>query len=206
MLKETGLTLALLAAGGLSAQDATANISADVTYGINQGDNIRLWPGLEKNGFKFSALWDVNKFFPFQKNTLEHNAINIKTGPVKVSPVVVWNKNKFDQYLASGIKASYSHKNGFGFVDLLGAKGYVPKFSTYHNVKLFDEISAGVFATGNTNDIENTYSEIDVGLPEIKNSGISPFARANIQKGKAPTYQVGLNWKTGKLKIPRKGR
>lgn len=209
LIKKLGIgALTLVLAGSLNAkinaQDSTEiqkpktlsiNGWIEGTKGINQGNNIRLWPQLNFMKFKTISLIDVNNFYSFSKNDLYHEKIKLNLGKnLTLKPQITLHTNSIGEKLTLDANLSYQKGNYFGFFEVCANQNNLenPQFYTYHNLgtKLG---SLGFFATGDITDVKNTYAEITFTGKDIKKSGISPFARMNIVNKSKPTYQVGVS-------------
>ncbi|MEK6823935.1 MAG: hypothetical protein AABY06_02765 [Nanoarchaeota archaeon] len=190
--------------GKINAQDSTAikkprTISIDgwleVTKGIEQGNNLRLYPSLKIKNFKASSLIDINKFYSFSKNDLTYEKAKLKiNNELSLKPIGTLHTKPNETKATLDANLTYASDNYFGYVEVdvnpLDTKQ--PKFYTYHDFATkFGNF--GFFATGKIKDLENTYVEIQFTGKSIKKSGISPYVRANLQKGVKPTYQAGLS-------------
>lgn len=189
---------------GIKAQDSTnvekSKISfggwTEITAGINQGNNLRIYPSLNAYNFKINTLADFNKFYSFSKNDLSHTKLEKKIGKnVVLKPVATIHTNPFEKKITGDLNLTAFTDQYFGFFEIdanpLDIKN--PEFFTYHNIgtKIGN---FGLFATGKIRDIKNTYVELEFTGKEIKKTGISPYARANLMKGTKPTYQLGMSF------------
>ncbi len=165
------------------------------TKGINQGNNVRLWPQLSFRNFKTFSLIDANNFYSFSKNDLYHDKINLKLGKdLTLKPMVTFHTSQNQEKITLDANLSYQKGNYFGYFELDVNQNNLenPQFYTYHNLGTKGG-NFGIFATGDITNIKNAYAEISFTGKDIKKSGISPFARINLVNKSKPTYQLGVS-------------
>lgn len=162
----------------------------EASAGVNQGNNTRLYPSVQiGKKLNVSSLIDINKDFPFSKTDLKYNVGNI--GNIKISPVLTYLENDFEQDIMTGINVSYGGPRGFGFAEIAGTED---KSVLYTYNSLTGKLgNIALFTQSPTNDFSSTYSEIEATGKDIKGSGISPYARVNLMEGVKPTYQAGVS-------------
>ena len=194
----------------ISAQDKEPVIDGwfEATAGIHQGPNLRLYPTLKVKGFKLNSLTDINNFYSFTKTDLSHDKLALKLGEhVVLKPLATFHANPHKAKVTLDANVTASTDNYFGFfeVDVNPADIKNPEFFTYHN--LATKIgNFGFFALGALKDIKNTYTELEYTAKDIKDCGISPYARVNLQRGVKPTYQLGISANPGKIMNKIKNR
>jgi len=173
----------------------------EASKGIKQGNNLRLYPTLNVKGVKLSSLIDINNFFSFSKTDLSYDKLALKLGEhVVLKPVATFHTNPYGKKVTGDVNLTAFTDNYFGFfeVDVNPTDLKNPEFFTYHN--LTTKIgNFGFFAMGSLKDIKSAYTELEFTAKDIKDCGISPYARVNLMKGVKPTYQVGASINPRKL-------
>ncbi len=199
----TGLLalLSLAPTKKVQAQDPVIDGWTEVTAGIKQGPNLRLYPRVNLKGFNASSLTEINDFYSFTKNEFSHDKLELKLGEHAIlKPVATFFANPYTEKITVDANVTAFTDNYFGFfeVDVNPADLENPEFYTYHN--LATKIgNFGFFATGLLKDIKSTYTELEFTAKDIKDCGVSPYARVNLQKGVKPTYQVGISTNPRKM-------
>ncbi len=167
----------------------------EATKGIEQGNNLRVYPEISLGNLKYNSLIDVNKFYPFGKHDFSHEKIKIQINKnYFLKPLVTLHTNNFEKKVTAGANLSYNWQKGFGFYemafDFQNPKN--PLFFTYD--ALSTKIgNIALFTAGTIKDLDKTYSEVEFTGKEIANFGVSPYVRGNFQKGVKPTYQIGIS-------------
>ena len=167
----------------------------EATKGLNQRDNLRFYPDLKVKGFNLKSLIDQNDFWKFSKTDLVYDGARMKVNDnITLEPQISFHTNPLEKRATANLYADYFKGNFFRkstfAVDPknLGQ----PDFFTYNGFTL-PIGSVAAFATGKIRDPKNTYVELEFTGNDIKGSGISPYIRANLQKGVKATGQVGLS-------------
>jgi len=168
----------------------------EATAGINQGPNLRIYPKLNVKGVKLESLTDINNFYILSKTDLSYDKLSLKLGKSFIlKPVLTYFAVPDNKRIMAGANLAYAHEKwGYGFFEssldpsnlkeslLITYSGLPTKIGNF-----------GMFTLTPLNDIASTYTELEYTAKDIKDCGISPYARVNLQKGVKPTYQVGVS-------------
>ena len=173
----------------------------EASKGIKQGNNLRLYPTLNVKGVKLSSLIDINNFFSFSKTDLSYDKLALKLGEhVVLKPVATFHTNPYGKKVTGDVNLTAFTDNYFGFfeVDVNPTDLKNPEFFTYHN--LTTKIgNFGFFAMGSLKDIKSACTELEYTMKDIKDCGISPYARINLMNRVKPTYQLGVSFNPRKF-------
>jgi len=206
-MKKSKLLLILGLISGASFLPVKANAQTidgwfEATKGIKQGSNLRLYPQVNIKGFNASSFIDINNFWSMSKNDISYEKIKKELGNSFVlKPVATYFTDPNGKRIMAGPNLSYSHEKwGYGFFELSLDPSNPRKSLLISYSGIPTKIgNLGLFTSSPIDDMASTYTELEYTAKDIKGSGVSPYARINLQKGVKPTYQVGLSINPKKL-------
>lgn len=160
--------------------------------------NLRLYPSVSALGINAKSLIDINGYSPFSKTDVSVSGLETNSGYFAAKPVITALQDKTNGVkMKAGLNGSHSFSKVFnGFAEAsIDIQNPMEKSElyTYHSI-LMDKrhILLGVFTSSPANDFSKTYAEVEMTLPRMI-KGFSPYARINLQKGVAPSYQAGIS-------------